>query len=105
MWATWGGNMEPGESPKQTVLREVEEETGFTGIRKLIPLMLYRDKHFAYHNFLALVDNEFSPDLDLYETSSYLWLNWGEWPKPMHPGLVELLKDPESVKTIKQFLS
>ena len=29
-WATIGGGMEPGESPQEAALRELQEETGFT---------------------------------------------------------------------------
>lgn len=29
-WATIGGSMEPGESPQETALRELQEETGLT---------------------------------------------------------------------------
>lgn len=105
-WSTWGGNMDPDETPKQTVYREVLEETGFSGIDKLTPLLVYRDDHnsFVYHNFLAIINHEFTPMLDLYESEAHMWVDWGQWPKPLHPGLARLLGDKNSVSTILRYM-
>ena len=32
VWATPGGGIEPGESPEHAIVRELEEETGLTGV-------------------------------------------------------------------------
>ena len=90
-WGTWGGKIDMDESPKQAVEREVEEETGFTGQYKIHPLYTYRDGTFAYHNYLVVVPFEFTPQLN-WENDSSSWVDFGDWPTPLHFGLVELIK-------------
>jgi len=45
---------------------------------------------FKYHNFLAIVPDEFAPKLDR-ETEEAEWVDPPEWPSPLHPGAKELL--------------
>lgn len=90
-WGTWGGKIDMDESPKQAVEREVEEETGFTGQYKIHPLYTYRDGTFAYHNYLVVVPFEFTPQLN-WENDSSSWVDFGDWPAPLHFGLIELIK-------------
>jgi|FAXJ01.1.fsa_nt_gi putative nucleotidyltransferase with HDIG domain len=92
-WATWGGKTEHGESAKDAVVREVEEETGYDGEYKLAFLWTYEDKDkvFRYHNFLAIVQTEFLPQRT-WENDRGKWVEWGEWPHPMHFGLKALLQ-------------
>lgn len=90
-WATWGGKIERGESAKDAVVREVEEETGYDGDYKLAFLWTYKDEDFEYHNYLAVVDFEFLPQKS-WENDYGKWVEWGEWPRPMHFGLKALLQ-------------
>lgn len=100
-WGTWGGAIDSGENPMVACQREVREESGYTGPLKMIPLYVFsHPSGFKYYNFLAIVKTEFVPVLD-WESQGYSWVNFGKWPKPMHPGLVSVLKDPASVATIK----
>jgi len=103
-WGTWGGKIDEGETPRDAVVREVEEETGFDGEYKINPLWTFEDPEygFKYHNYLVLIPFEFTPKLN-WENDDSKWVEWGEWPKPMHFGLVALIKNatPTLTKIIK----
>lgn len=86
LWSTWGGGVEPGETLKQTVRRELAEEGGYTGEIDLKPL----HKTNKYTTFIATVPNEFKPKLN-HESKNYCWVEQGAWPQPLHPGLAEAL--------------
>ena len=54
----------------------------------------------VYHNFLAIIDNEFEPDLN-WETQGYEWVDFGDWPSPLHPGLKWLIaNDGNKIESI-----
>lgn len=90
-YACFGGTTENLETPKQTALREVKEETGFNSKIKLIPLPSFTQrKNFVFYNFLGIVPHEFKPKTD-YETKKYVWVSFGQWPKPLHKGMNWLL--------------
>lgn len=100
-WGTWGGAMD-GSDPAATVRQEVYEEAGYQGHLDLIPLFVFTapNGNFRYHNFLAVVDHEFDPELN-WETESYRWFEFGDWPSPLHFGLQSLLNDPPSIARIE----
>lgn len=104
-WGTWGGAIDSGENPMIAAQREVVEEAGYSGAMKMVPLFVFRHKsEFTYHNFLAIVEHEFSPILN-WETQGFRWVEFGKWPRPLHPGLKSLLSNPESINTIKSIIS
>lgn len=104
-WGTWGGAIDSGEDPAIAVQREVKEEAGYTGPLHLIPLYTFKHRSgFKYYNFLALIDKEFTPITD-WETQGSDWFEYGDWPTPLHPGLVTLLRDPGSIATIQKYAS
>lgn len=90
-WGTWGGKVDAGETPKDAVEREVEEETGFSGRYKIHPLYVYRDGEFSYHNYMVIVPFEFTPQLN-WENQGSAWVEYGQWPEPLHFGMEELIK-------------
>lgn len=103
-WGTWGGAIDRGESPEEAVRREVEEETGHHLPVELIPLFVFSSGSFRYHNFLALVEQEFVPVMN-WETEGYRWVEFGKWPSPLHFGTKSLLMDSGSLRKIKSSLS
>jgi 8-oxo-dGTP pyrophosphatase MutT (NUDIX family) len=89
-WGVWGGAMDGDENPAEAARREVEEEAGATSVLQMVPLYVFSKGDFRYHNFLAVVPHEFKPNLN-WETQGYEWVEYGDWPSPMHFGLKALL--------------
>lgn len=87
-WSLWGGMFETGETAKDCLMREIEEEAGFIPeISKIYPFDIYesKDKSFRYYTFVCVVQNEFVPQIN-NEAIGYCWMKLGEWPMPMHQG-------------------
>lgn len=106
-WSLWGGMMEAGETPKQCLLREFNEEMGFVpDIDKIYPFDIYEsaDGRFKYYSFICVVDSEFNPELN-NESVGYCWTKLGVWPKPMHSGAKETLCNKKSLDKLKTILS
>lgn len=98
-WGTWGGKMEKGESPEEAARREAGEEAGKGG--KLVPVWTFKHPSgFKFHNFLAIVPNEFNPK-QTWETQGHRWVEPGRWPEPMHPGLRALVNRPEFQRALE----
>ena len=95
-WGIWGGAIDPNELPEHAVRRELEEETGYTGQVQLLPLVIYKEGTFKYHNYLATVPAEFTPRLN-WETDDFKWVKLNEFPAPLHFGLVFLLKHSHDI--------
>lgn len=104
-WATIGGCLEEGEGPRTACRREVEEETGYGGIMRLVPLMesYDSDKDFTYYNFLGIVPHEFEPVKD-EENNAFRWVEFNNWPEPRHPGFDKLLNNHISMTTVMRHL-
>lgn len=88
-WGLPGGKIESGESIMDAIVRECEEELGsMPEYIKLAPLEKFTtaDSGFAYHTFFCSVLQEFQPKLN-DEHTGWAWINSGQWPRPMHPGL------------------
>jgi 8-oxo-dGTP pyrophosphatase MutT (NUDIX family)/pyrimidine deaminase RibD-like protein len=87
-WAAWGGGREPNESLEQCARRELGEESGYRG-----PIELH---HLAsnpkYTTFIGVVPHEFEPE-PCDEWKDYCWVEAGDWPSPMHPGVAAALKN------------
>ena len=86
VWAAWGGGREPGESLEQTARRELGEESGYTGPIKLQPLA----RNAKYATFIGVVPHEFEPR-PCDEWKDYCWVELGNWPRPLHPGVAAAL--------------
>lgn len=103
-WGTWGGAVDAGETPEQTVARELHEEAGYHGDLETHELMVFEhDTGFRYSNFLAVVDEEFAPVLN-WETQACGWFDFGRWPSPLHFGLEQLLEHEPSRETIQRLI-
>lgn len=88
LWAAWGGGREPDESLEQCARRELAEESGYTG-----PIKLQRlGENSKYVTFLGTVPHEFEPRSN-DEWQDYCWVEAGDWPTPMHPGVAAALKN------------
>ena len=106
-WALFGGMVEKEEQPKDALMRELTEEMGFVpDIEKLYPFDVYqsRDGHFKYYSFVAVVMDEFIPELNV-ESCGYSWIDLGEWPKPMHQGARISFCNLKAIDKIKLILS
>jgi len=102
-WGTWGGAMDEESPPREAALREAREEGIRVTASQVVPLVVFRDEDagFEYHNFLAVVPEEFEPDLN-WETEDFRWVKPGLWPRPLHPGVKFLLADKESKRLLMQ---
>lgn len=76
--------MNPHESPIQTAIREMREETGYRGRIRCGDFI----EHEGYVTLLCEVADEFAPTLN-WESDAYEWClpQWGHHPVPLHPGL------------------
>lgn len=89
-WGVWGGAIDSDEDPGRAARREAEEEAGYSGNISMIPLSVFSKGDFRYHNFLAVVDDEFEPRLN-WETQDAVWTTLDSLPSPLHFGLRHVL--------------
>lgn len=101
-WGNVGGAHKSDEPAKTAAMRELHEETGYDGSMAMVPLMRFQKGTFVYQNFLALVDDEFTPDLG-WEATDYRWCSLDDLPSPLHFGIKALLNDPASRKAITHY--
>jgi 8-oxo-dGTP pyrophosphatase MutT (NUDIX family) len=91
-WGIPGGKAEPEDrSLEETALRELQEETGYTGKVALEPAELYRSRTAngdEYWTFGGKVPSEFRVTLNA-EHRSAAW--YDEPPEPLHPGVRAVL--------------
>jgi len=106
-WGTFGGAIDPdGETnPAKHAERELREESEYSGpVNKMVPLVVFQKDSFRYYNFLAVVPDEFQPVLN-WESSKAKWVDFGNWPSPLHFGLKFLLDDNDSINTMRQYVN
>lgn len=102
-WGNCGGAFDAKEErPIEAARREAHEETGYNGPVQMVPLYVFTKGTFRYSNFLAIVEDEFTPHLG-WEADRAVWVEFGKWPKPLHFGLEALFGDAQSVKTIQHY--
>jgi 8-oxo-dGTP diphosphatase len=85
-WSIPGGTIEDNETLLVGLKRECIEETAFFPKKaKLIPIQKFVNNNFNYHTFFCAIPEEFIPVLN-FEHLGYAWINYGQYPKPLHPG-------------------
>jgi 8-oxo-dGTP pyrophosphatase MutT (NUDIX family) len=86
VWSILTGKMDKnGESPLDTIKREISEEINMDpslidGIKKVGMV----EDNKIFHVFVGFVDNEFKPNLKLDENDNYGWYNENNLPTPIH---------------------
>ncbi len=101
-WGLPGGKVENNETLLDAIERECKEEMGFMPqYKKLIAIEKFTSptKHFIYHTFYCIVDDEFVPNLN-HEHVGYSWINSDIVPKPLHPGFWATLKIDDILERI-----
>jgi 8-oxo-dGTP pyrophosphatase MutT (NUDIX family) len=92
-WSIPGGGIDEGESPSDAALRESREEIGATPDDEVfleeyhVTQLPKGDQHIT---FRAPALNEFTPTLNA-EHTEFAWFPLSELPKPLHPGVKEVL--------------
>jgi len=105
-WCLWGGMVEDGETPKECLLREIQEEIGFVpDIEKINPFDIFEstDAHFRYYSYICVVEHEFIPWINK-EAVGYCWTKLGIWPTPMHQGAIDTLCNDASLEKLNTIL-
>lgn len=100
-WGGVGGAIDEGENPQEAVRREVIEETGYSGQIRFTTFYVFQDKAFRYTNFVGHVPEEFRPRLN-WENQGFKWIKLGEWPKPLHPGLIKAFADSNAQEILRK---
>ena len=98
--------MEKGETPFESIQRELLEEIGFVpDLQKLNPIDIYqsRNKKFYYYSFVYVTDSEFMPKLNP-ESAGYAWVDIGVWPKPLHQGAYNTLMRNGGIEKLQKIL-
>jgi 8-oxo-dGTP pyrophosphatase MutT (NUDIX family) len=88
-WGSIGGAVDPGEDLETAVKREGEEEVGYAPQAGdyLVHLDEFTSGTFRYTTFLYVVNDEFTTTLN-WEAQDFRWFTFGEWPTPLHFGLI-----------------
>ena len=93
IWNLPGGQVDRGETPYQTAVRETEEEAGATPPHKVVGEHVSRTPQGVYTAFLAQIDRPFKPDIN-WESDAWVWVTGNEARDlPLHPGLRRLLDE------------
>ena len=99
-WGGWGGAIDYGESPREGMEREIEEEAGLVGPHTVEPLWTFVKGSFKYYNFLVVVPREFKPRLS-WETSRAAWFDLDDLPSPLHFGFKAVF--PHLMEALPEF--
>ena len=90
-WALPGGKIELNETLLDGIKRECMEEINFwPNDVKLVPIQKFVNHDFTYNTFFCEIPNEFIPELN-EEHIGYAWVKLENYPKPLHPGLFNLI--------------
>lgn len=87
LWSVPAGSVDDGESELFAALRELDEETGYSGDIRV--LAHHQTREFC--NFICRVKREFEPKLN-WENDDWGWFDRADLPSPTFPGLKSFLK-------------
>lgn len=90
-WGIPGGKIEVDESLLEGLERECQEELSYWPCNpKLVPIQKFVNNNFVYHTFFCAIDYEFIPILN-DEHCGYAWVGDNQYPKPLHPGVFNMI--------------
>jgi 8-oxo-dGTP pyrophosphatase MutT (NUDIX family) len=84
-WCWPGGHMEPGETPKAALYRELQEEIGHDLSHHPVTLLTRRETTepvFVHSTYAICVPRAFEPQLN-WEHVDHAWTSMEELPQPM----------------------
>lgn len=103
-WGIPGGKVEDGETLYEGIERECLEEVGFfPNEPKLVPIQKFVNNSFTYHTFFCMLSEEFMPTLN-EEHCGYAWVEFQNYPKPMHPGLFNTVNFDVVIDKLQQLI-
>lgn len=103
-WGTVGGKVNDFETPAKALKRSMQEDTGYTGMFHLFPLVSYKHHYgFMCYNFLVVVEDEFVVRLG-YETHNFTWTEFGTWPTKKSSILTGILAHPKNLQTVRSHI-
>jgi len=96
-WSIPGGKQEINESPLDCLTREIEEEVGLLIRTEFVPIDSFTSENgrFVYNTYLCMIGKEFDPNLNNEHCGS-CWVPLDHFPRPMHPGVFNNLKEKET---------
>jgi len=90
-WGIPGGKIKVDESLLEGLERECQEELSYWPTNpKLVPIQKFVNNNFVYHTFFCAIDYEFIPILN-DEHCGYAWVGDNQYPKPLHPGVFNMI--------------
>lgn len=106
-WVLVGGTAVEGETPWQSLVREIKEEIGeCPDILKTLPVEKFvsSDSAFNFTTYFCVVEEEFIPKLS-DEHLAWGWFNLDALPKPTHRSLEISLNNPIIKEKLKSILT
>lgn len=102
VWSILTGTMDiDGETPIETIKREIEEEININhnSIQDIKKVGSIKNDKGTFHVFVGFVEDEFTPNLKLDENDDFKWCDENNLPKLIHK------KWSETYGLIKNYLS